>query len=85
MREITTQSRSNQPPLAVAPTLKYCLYARKSTEAEDKQALSIESQIKEMTALAQREKLHIVEVKPKGVSYVSEPGQSETWTTLCLP
>ena len=46
-----------------APPIRYCLYARKSMEAEDQQALSIESQIKEMTTLAQRENLIISEIK----------------------
>ena len=32
-------------------TYKYVLYARKSTEGDEKQALSIDSQIKEMTQL----------------------------------
>jgi len=35
---------------------RYCLYARKSTEGDEKQALSIDSQIKEMTQIAEREK-----------------------------
>ena len=43
--------------------LKYCLYARKSTEGDEKQALSIDSQIKEMTQIAEREKLNIIEVR----------------------
>src|SRR3989344_4873683 len=48
-----------QEPIRV----KYCLYARKSMEAEDAQALSIESQVREMTTLATRENLEIVEIK----------------------
>ena len=42
---------------------KYVLYARKSTEGDEKQALSIDSQIKEMTHIAEREKLNIVEIR----------------------
>lgn len=48
--------------------LKYCLYARKSTESDERQAMSIGSQIKEMTALAEREGLSIVEVKQESFS-----------------
>ncbi|HQT92525.1 MAG TPA: recombinase family protein, partial [Candidatus Kryptobacter bacterium] len=52
---------------AVAPVemvpVRYCLYARKSTESEEQQVLSIDSQIKEMLVLAEKEKLEIVEVK----------------------
>jgi site-specific DNA recombinase len=43
--------------------LKYCLYARKSTEAEEKQALSIDSQIKEMLQIASRENLNIIDIR----------------------
>ncbi|PIR73736.1 MAG: hypothetical protein COU40_00845 [Candidatus Moranbacteria bacterium CG10_big_fil_rev_8_21_14_0_10_35_21] len=40
---------------------KFFLYARKSTDVEDKQALSIEAQITELRAFAKNEKLEIVE------------------------
>ena len=40
--------------------IRYCLYARKSTESEERQVLSIDSQIKEMLQLAEREGLEIV-------------------------
>ncbi|MDP3696463.1 MAG: hypothetical protein Q8R55_00340, partial [Candidatus Taylorbacteria bacterium] len=46
-----------------AISIKYCLYARKSSEADEAQALSIESQTKEMLLLAQKENLNIVEIK----------------------
>lgn len=43
--------------------LRYCLYARKSSESDEKQAMSIDSQIKEMLQLAQRDGLAVVEMK----------------------
>lgn len=42
---------------------KYCLYARKSSEQDERQAMSIDSQVKEMMDLANREQLNVVEVK----------------------
>lgn len=54
--------------------IKYCLYARKSTESEERQVLSIDSQIKEMMQLAEREDLDIAEIKRESHS-AKETGQ----------
>ncbi len=61
MEQTITQTRI-QTPVITTP-VKYCLYARKSTEADELQALSIDSQIKEMLQIANREKLNVVEIK----------------------
>src|SRR5487761_2086570 len=54
--------------------VKYCLYARKSTESEERQVLSIDSQIKEMLQLAEREGLEVVAMKRESHS-AKETGQ----------
>ena len=51
--------KTDVPKVAV----KYLLYARKSTESDEKQALSIDSQVKEMLAIAEREGLQVVEIR----------------------
>ncbi len=40
--------------------MKYCLYARKSSESDERQAMSIDSQLNEMRALAENKGLNIV-------------------------
>jgi len=54
--------------------VKYCLYARKSTESEEQQILSIDSQIKEMEDLARKDGLEIVCIKKESHS-AKEAGQ----------
>jgi site-specific DNA recombinase len=61
--------------------VRYCLYARKSTEEEDRQALSIDSQVKEMLMVAEREHLEIVEVKRESHSS-KEVGQRAVYNQL---
>ena len=46
----------------------YCLYARKSSEDDERQAMSIDSQIKEMTDLAEKEGLVIKEIRKESHS-----------------
>jgi hypothetical protein len=45
--------------------LKYCIYARKSMEAEDCQVLSAESSLNKMWAIVESKKLIAVEIKLK--------------------
>ena len=60
--------------ISIPVKVKYCLYARKSTESEERQVLSIDSQIKEMLQLAEREGLEIVAMKRESHS-AKETGQ----------
>jgi site-specific DNA recombinase len=65
-----------------APTkIKYCLYARKSTESEERQILSIDSQIKEMLQLANREGLEVVEIRRESHS-AKDTGQRGVFNEL---
>ena len=43
--------------------INYCLYARKSSESDERQIMSINSQIEEMKLLAKRENIRVKEIK----------------------
>lgn len=51
-----------------APKIEYCLYARKSSEDDERQAMSIDSQIKEMTDLATKDGIVIKEIRKESHS-----------------
>ncbi len=68
--QITTQTK-----------VKYCLYARKSTESEERQVLSIDSQIKEMLQLAEKENLDVVTMKRESHS-AKETGQRPVFNEI---
>jgi DNA invertase Pin-like site-specific DNA recombinase len=67
-------------PALVVP-VSYCLYARKSTEQEEKQVLSIDSQIKEMLAAAERDGLNVVEIRKESHS-AKDSGQRPVFNQL---
>jgi DNA invertase Pin-like site-specific DNA recombinase len=48
--------------------LKYCLYARRSTESDERQIMSIDSQVNEMLQIAERESLDVVDIKRESKS-----------------
>lgn len=67
--------------VTVPVKVKYCIYARKSTESEERQVLSIDSQIKEMLQLGEREGLEIVAMKRESHS-AKETGQRPVFNEI---
>ena len=61
--------------------LKYVLYARKSSESDERQAMSIDGQLMEMKEKAKREKIYIVETITESHS-AKETGQRPQFNTL---
>ncbi|MFA7309056.1 MAG: recombinase family protein [Patescibacteria group bacterium] len=70
-----------QASTVIAEETKYCLYARKSTESDERQALSIDSQIKEMMVLAQREGIEIIDILRESHS-AKETGQRPVFNEM---
>ncbi len=72
--ETLKSAQFDMPKIMQLEKVKYCLYARKSTESDEKQALSIDSQVKEMLQIAEREGLEIVDIRREAHS-AKESGQ----------
>ena len=51
-----------EPTIPLEQPINYCLYARKSSESDERQVMSIDSQLKEMQALAIKENLKVTEI-----------------------
>jgi len=69
------------PEVIEASPIKYVLYARKSTESEERQVLSIDSQVNEMLQLAERENLSIVEIRRESHS-AKDTGQRKVFNEI---
>lgn len=61
--------------------VKYVLYARKSTESDEKQALSIDSQVKEMLQIAERDGLEVVDIRREAHS-AKDSGQRPVFSEI---
>lgn len=61
--------------------IQYCLYARKSSESDERQAMSIDGQISEMLKIAKREKVNVVETITESHS-AKESGQRPEFNIL---
>lgn len=80
--EVSSYNALISQPLAVPlEKVRFCLYARKSTESDEKQALSIDSQINEMRAIAERDGLTIVDIRREAHS-AKDSGQRPVFKEL---
>ena len=81
MNNTKTREEAGTGQDQLSPKIKYCLYARKSSESEERQVLSIDSQVKEMLQLAEREGLEVVEMRRESHS-AKATGQREVFNGL---
>ncbi len=65
----------------VKTAVRYCLYARKSSEDDERQALSIDSQIKEMTSQAESDGLLVTDIRRESHS-AKDSGTRPVFTEL---
>lgn len=79
--ETYTTARIGKEVIAPIQKIRYVLYARKSTESEERQVLSIDSQVKEMLELAERDGLEVVEIRRESHS-AKESGQRPVYKEI---
>lgn len=77
----TQQQTTSFTRVQEAIPIKYCLYARKSTESDEQQALSIDSQIKEMLEMAKAENMEIADIRRESHS-AKDSGQRPVYNQL---
>ncbi|OHA89016.1 MAG: hypothetical protein A2653_01565 [Candidatus Zambryskibacteria bacterium RIFCSPHIGHO2_01_FULL_43_25] len=73
--------RFGAPAVPEVIKMSYVLYARKSTESDEKQALSIDSQIKEMLQMAERDGLDIIDIRRESHS-AKDSGQRPVFNEI---
>ena len=80
--EVQTSAQIGVPQVIIAEKVRYCLYARKSSEdSSEKQALSVDSQVKEMLQIAERENLEVVDIRRESHS-AKASGQRNVFNEL---
>ena len=77
----TIQAKQGVSEGSGALPMRYCLYARKSSEQDERQALSIESQIKEMVQAAIRDGVTVTEIRQESHS-AKDSGQRPVFNKL---
>ncbi len=80
-KEVQAIGKIGEHKIIIPDKVKYVLYARKSTESDEKQALSIDSQVKEMLQIAERENLEIIDIRRESHS-AKDSGQRPVYKEI---